>query len=189
MSELRSGALVERVDRLRAADVDDLCSAAEEAIRAGGGFGWLAPPTREAMERYWRGVLLVPERTLLIARLDGVICGSAQLVRPARNNEAQAHAAHLTTNFVAPWARGHGLARSLTVAVENLAREEGFRVLNLDVRATQGAAIALYEGLGFVRFGTHPRYAMVEGDYVAGHFYHKDLTASPPPEPEPRPQP
>lgn len=167
---------VERVtERLKSADLHDLCDAADEAVRDGGGFGWIAPPPREVMERYWRGVLVVPERTLFIARLDGVVAGSAQLVRPARNNEAQAHAATLTTAFVAPWARGHGLARHLTEAVELAAMEEGFRVLTLDVRETQSAAIAMYEHMGFMRWGSNPRYALVEGRYVVGYFYVKDL--------------
>ena len=104
-----------------------------------------------------------------------MIVGSAQLVRPTRNNEAQALSAALTTNFVAPWARGHGLARSLTATAEDAARRDGFRVLNLDVRATQSAAIALYENAGYVRCGEHPHYARVAGKWVAGFFYYKDL--------------
>ena len=96
------------------------------------------------MENYWKGVLLVPERSLLVGRLDGVICATAQLVRPSRNNEAQGHSAQLTTNFVAPWARGHGLARGIVLAVEEEARVQGVSVLNLDVRETQVAAIQLY---------------------------------------------
>jgi len=166
---------IETVDRLSPADMNDLCESAEEAIGAGGGFGWVSPPPREALEAYWRGVILVPERTLFIGRLDGVIGGSAQLVRPTRNNEAQAHAATLTTAFVAPWARGHGVARDLVTAVETRASDEGFKVLNLDVRATQVAAIALYEHLGYSRWGTHPHYARVKGKWVAGYFYSKDL--------------
>ena len=71
--------------------------------------------------------------------------GSAHLVRPPRNNEAQAHAAHLMHSYIAPYARGHGLARMLTTAVEERARELGYHVLNLDVRETQEAAIRLYE--------------------------------------------
>ena len=66
------------------------------------------------METYFRGVLLVPERELFVARLNGEIVGSAILVRPPRNNEAQAFAAHLMHSYVAPYARGHGLARMLT---------------------------------------------------------------------------
>ena len=73
---------VDRVLRLKSSDLNDLCDAAAAAIQDGGGFGWIEPPARELMERYWNGVLVVPERSLWIGRLDGVICGSAQLVRP-----------------------------------------------------------------------------------------------------------
>lgn len=172
---------IDKVDALKTADLHDLCDAADDAIRAGGGFGWVEPPPRDVMERFWKGVLVVPERVLFVARLDGVVAGSAQLVKPPRNNEAQAHAAQLTTSFVAPWARGHGLARRLTLAVVEEARAVGFRVLNLDVRVTQEAAIALYESLGFKRWGTHPFYALVQGQPLAGHFYCKDLQPDSPP--------
>lgn len=167
--------VIERLSAFEGSDINDICDAAEAAILDGGGFGWLKAPPRHVFEAYWRGVMLVPERQLIVGRLDGVIAGSAQLVRPPRNNEAQAHAATLTGAFVAPWARGHGLARGLTEAVEAAAREAGFRVLNLDLRETQAPAIALYETLGFIRWGTHPRYALVDGSYVAGHFYTKEL--------------
>ncbi|HZH28841.1 MAG TPA: GNAT family N-acetyltransferase [Azospirillaceae bacterium] len=178
MSESRASEVtVEIVEKLKGADLQDLCDAADAAVRAGGGFGWLEPPPRDVMERYWKGVLMVPERTLFIGRLDGVVAGSAQMVRPPRNNEAQAHTAFLTTSFVAPWARGHGLARMLTLAIEAAARKAGARILNLDVRETQEAAIALYESLGYKRFGVHPLYAMVGGKPVAGHYFYKDLAA------------
>ncbi len=168
---------VEPVESFAGTDLEDLCDAAEDAIKAGGGFGWVAAPPRHIMEAYWRGVLLVPERRLFVARLDGTICGSAQLSRPPRNNEAQAFAAQLTSNFIAPWARGHGLARRIVLAVEEAARAAGFAILNLDVRATQEAAIQLYESLGYVRWGTHPAYARVDGKPIPGHFYFKRLTA------------
>jgi ribosomal protein S18 acetylase RimI-like enzyme len=169
---------VEPVDRLKGADLNDLCEAAELAIRTGGGFGWLTPPPREVMERYWRGVLAVPERTLFVGRVDGVIAGSIQLVRPPRNNEAQAISVQATTVFLAPWARGHGLARRLLAALEERARDEGFAIVNMDVRETQSGAIALCETLGYTLWGVHPCYAKVEGRYVPGRFYFKDLTDS-----------
>jgi ribosomal protein S18 acetylase RimI-like enzyme len=170
---------VEILTKLKRGDNHDLCEAAESAIRDGGGFGWLTPPSRNVLETYWKGVLLVPERTLYVARLDDVICGSAQLLRPTRNNEAQAATAQLQASFIAPWARGHGLARALTLAVEQGARAAGFAILTLDVRATQDAAIALYESLDYIRWGTNPRYALVDGAFVAGHHYYKDLASAP----------
>ncbi len=169
----------QRLTEFSGPDLHDLCDAAEAAIAEGGGFGWLSVPHRDVFERYWRGVLLVPERQLFVGRLDGVIAGAAQLQRPPKNNEAQAHIGTLTGAFVAPWARGHGLARGLTRTIEAAARDAGFRVLNLDVRATQTAAIALYEGLGFTRWAEHPHYAFVDGAYVPGYYYTKLLTDTP----------
>ena len=167
--------VVERLSAFRGPDLHDLCDAAEAAILDGGGFGWLKPPPRHVMETFWKGVLVVPERELFAARLDRTIAGSAQLVRPPRNNEAQGYVGQLTTSFVAPWARAHGLARSLTLAIEEAARDAGLRVLNLDVRETQDAAIRLYESLGYRRWGTHPHYAWIDDRWTTGFFYHKDL--------------
>ncbi|HEX3994577.1 MAG TPA: GNAT family N-acetyltransferase [Acetobacteraceae bacterium] len=167
--------LVEHVQELDDDDLAALCEATDAAIIEGGGFGWVNPPGRRALESYYRGIVLVPERELLVARMDGIIVGSAHLVKPPRNNEAQAFAAHLMHSFVAPYARGHGLARMLTEGVEARARELGYHVLNLDVRETQTAAIHMYESLGFEHWGTHPDYAMVRGKVIQGFYYSKRL--------------
>jgi len=170
---------VERLLRYSGTDLDDLCEATERAIVEGGGFGWLKPPPRQVLENYWKGVLLVPERQLVVGRLDGIIAGSAQLSRAPRNNEAQAFAGTVTSAFVAPWARGHGLGRGIVREIERLARELGLAVLNLDLRDTQRAAIRLYERMGYRRWGTHPAYARVDGRIVPGHYYFKRLDDEP----------
>src|ERR1700710_840598 len=162
--------VVEHVEELDDVDLAALCEATDAAIIDGGGFGWINPPGRRALESYYRGILLVPERELLVVRMDGVIVGSAHLVKPPRNNEAQAFAAQLMHAFVAPYARGHGLARMLTEGVEARARDLGYHVLNLDVRETQTAAIRLYETMGYVRWGEHPEYALVRGKAIHGYF-------------------
>ena len=167
--------IVAPVTELDDDDLAALCEATDAAIIDGGGFGWVNPPGRRALERYYRGVLLVPERELIVVRMDGLVVGSAHLVKPPRNNEAQAFAAHLMHAFVAPYARGHGLARMLTQWAEGRARDLGYHVLNLDVRETQTAAIRLYESLGFERWGTNPHYAMVRGQVVRGFYYAKRL--------------
>lgn len=168
-------------ERLDARELDELCDATVAAIENGGGFGWLTPPPRQVMENYYRGVLLVPGRTLFLGLLDGVVAGSAQLARPTRNNEAQAAACTLMSAFVAPWARGHGLARELTEAVERQARAEGFEMINLDVRETQVAAIHVYETMGYVHWGTHPLYArLADSTIVPGRFYYKMLIGEAP---------
>lgn len=180
MSEAPAHALaVDRASNLQDNDLQALCEAADAAIIDGGGFGWIRSPGRLALERYFRGLMLVPERELFVARLDGTIVGSAQLVRPARNNEAQAFAATLMHAFVAPYARGHGLARLMHRRVEDGARALGYQVLNLDVRETQSAAIRLYESLGYRRWGEHPAYARVGGRTVSGIYFHKLLQPDP----------
>ncbi len=156
-------------------DLNDLCDATDAAIEAGGGFGWVQLPSREILERFWQGVIAMPARSLLVARLDGIICGTCQLVRPPANNEAQRHALQLTGHFVAPWARGHGLARLLVAEAEKIARQDDYSVINLDVRETQKAAIALYENMGYHLVGTHPYYARIDGAFIAGRYYTKAL--------------
>ena len=140
---------VETVDQLTERDIHELSDAAEAAILSGGGFGWLSPPPKSVMEDYWRGVQMIPDRHLIIARLDKVIAGSCQIIRPPKNNEAQKFSCQLTTFFVAPWARGHGLAQMIVAESEALAKSEGFLMINLDVRATQDRAIQSFEARGF----------------------------------------
>ncbi|MGB1864319.1 MAG: GNAT family N-acetyltransferase [Candidatus Puniceispirillum sp.] len=166
---------VETVAKLTTSDINELCDAAEEAIKSDGGFGWLTPPPRSVMEDYWRGVQMIPERHLIAARLDKMIGGCCQIVRPPRNNEAQSFSCNLTTFFVAPWARGHGLAQKMIAEAEALAKSEGFSMINLDVRATQTRAIQSFEACGFKRYASNEYYAKVEGEYVKGFYYHKAL--------------
>ncbi len=166
---------IESVDRLSTGDLHELCEAAEAGIMSGGGFGWLSPPPKSVMEDYWRGVLIIPERHLIVARLDKVIAGSCQILRPPRNNEAQAFTCQLTTFFIAPWARGHGLAQMIVAESEALAKSEGFSMINLDVRSTQDRAIQSFEARGFTRYATNDFYARVDGDFVTGFYYRKEL--------------
>jgi ribosomal protein S18 acetylase RimI-like enzyme len=161
------------VDPLSRGDLTDLCDSTDAAIAGGGGFGWVKVPERPALERYWQGVVTAPTRWLFVARLDDVICGSAQLILPPNNNEAQAHIVQLTTNFVAPWARGHGLARLLLETAETKARQAGYAVINLDVRATMAQAISLYETMGYQRFGEHPFSVRAGHETLTSYYYYK----------------
>lgn len=158
---------------LGSADMNDLCDATDAAIESGGGFGWVELPSREILEKFWRGVITMPTRLLFVSRLDGVICGTAQLILPSRNNEAQSFSVNMTTNFIAPWARGYGLGRMLLKAVENKVSGMGYSIINLDVRETQSAAISLYESSGYKVFGSHPYYAKINDEIVRGLYYYK----------------
>tara|TARA_R110002124_G_scaffold287216_1_gene471407 strand:+ start:102974 stop:103543 length:570 start_codon:yes stop_codon:yes gene_type:complete len=165
-------------ERLDISDLNDLCDATDSAIEAGGGFGWIELPARDMLERYWQGVTAMPARKLIIGRLDGTICGTAQITMPPLNNQAQAHSAHLHSIFVAPWARKYGLARMIIERAEQVARDSGFSVLNMDIRETQQAAISLYESMGYVHVGSHPFYAKINDEYVPGRYYYKVIAPS-----------
>jgi RimJ/RimL family protein N-acetyltransferase len=80
------------------------------------------------------------------------LVGIVGLRREDRMNLA--HKGHVFGVYVAPSARGHGLARDLMVAALAFARGvPGMAKVNLHVDAANVPAIALYESLGFVVFG------------------------------------
>lgn len=170
---------IEQPHALSGIELADLCEAAESAIIDGGGFGWLKPPPRKTLEAFWNGVLLVPDKTLFVGRVDARLAGSAILTRLPRNNEAQRHTGNISNIFVAPWARGRGLARGLVRACELFARKQGITFINLDVRATQAAAVRLYESLDYTRWGENQNYAIVDGKPVVGFYYTKRLKTHP----------
>lgn len=165
-------------DALSVIDLNDLCDATDAAIEAGGGFGWIKLPNRDILERFWQGVIAMPARMLFVARLDGVICGAAQVIRPPKNNEAQSFAVQLTGLFISPWARGQGLSRRLLDFIEKTILKEGFSVINLDLRDTQEAAISLYESTGYTLIGVHPYYARLQDRILKGRYYYKLLDPS-----------
>jgi ribosomal protein S18 acetylase RimI-like enzyme len=168
-------ARVERMTEFRHADLTEMVQATEDAVREGIGFNWVLPPGKDVLETYWKGVLVVPERVMFAGRLDGTLAASIQLLKPGLSKETSSFAASIEAHFVAPWARGHGLARMLLEAAEREARSQGFSVLRLSVRETQDAAIKLYEECGYICWGVLPFYEFVNAKMIAGRFYYKNL--------------
>jgi ribosomal protein S18 acetylase RimI-like enzyme len=166
---------VEKITQLTPADLNDLCQATEDAILDGIGFNWMTPPLRETLEAYWKGVLVVPERTLFIGRLEGTLAASIQLVRPSKSKETSAFAASVEAHFVAPWARGHGLAKALLDMAEREAAKEGFSIIRLNVRETQERALQVYNENGYTLWGTLPYFEIVGARMLAGQFFYKQL--------------
>lgn len=166
---------VELLTALTPADMDDLCKATEDAINDGIGFNWVSAPLREVLESYWQGALLVPQRMVFACRLDGAIAGSVQLLRPGKNKETSAFSCDIESHFVAPWARGHGLAKKLLEAAERQAAKDGFGVVRLSVRETQERALQIYHEAGYHEWGKLPFYEYVNANMVGGHFFYKQL--------------
>ncbi|MBR0559801.1 1-(5-phosphoribosyl)-5-[(5-phosphoribosylamino)methylideneamino]imidazole-4-carboxamide isomerase [Neokomagataea anthophila] len=156
-------------------DLEMLCEATLAGILDGGGFGWVRPPSRDVLKRYFEGLPLVQERNLYVIREDGIICGAGQLVRPPASYEAHAATVTLTAFFIAPYARGRGLGRTLMATMLQGAKAIGCKVVNCDVRETHSGAIRLFRSFGFEQWGTHPYYARIGGQTVRGIFLSKLL--------------
>ena len=156
-------------------DLADLCNITEEAIRAGGGFGWLKTPPREILKKYWKGLVIVQNRILIVGRLNEAIAGTLQLELQPLNNEAQHNIVNITSHFVAPWARGYGLAKNMIDYVELIAKENNASCLQLDIRETQEAAIQLFKSKGYEQWGENPNYASVDGKIIKGLYFYKNI--------------
>jgi ribosomal-protein-alanine N-acetyltransferase len=84
-------------------------------------------------------------------------------------------AVRLYSIAVDPLKAGRGVGRALLAAVETLAVEQGCEVLRLEVKEENRRAIALYERLGYRRFG---RYEDYYEDGAAALRLQKHLIAS-----------
>ena len=166
---------VETLKSISETDMADLCNITEQAIKAGGGFGWLKAPPRETLNKYWKGLVLVQNRILIVGRLNDAIAGALQLSLQPLNNEAQKDIANITSHFVAPWARGYGLAKTMIDYAVAKSKENNKNSIQLDIRETQIAAIKLFESKGFIRWGENPAYAFVNGNPIKGYYYYRNI--------------
>ena len=166
---------VDLLSSINKVDLADICNITEQAIKAGGGFGWLKVPPRDVLNKYWKGILLVKNRKLIVGRLNNDIAGTLQLMFNPSNNEAQQHICNITSHFVAPWARGHGLAKAKIDEAEAIGKESGSGCVQLDVRETQKAAIQLIKSKGYKQWGINPNYAVVDGNSIKGFYFLKKL--------------
>ena len=166
---------VDTLTELSQVDLADLCNITEQAIGAGGGFGWLRIPTRDVLNDYWNNITEDNLTNLIVGRLNGVIAGTLQLSYEAPNIESRKNIAQIKRHFVAPWARGYGLAKSMIDFSEHKAREDNIKSIQLAVRETQDAAIQLFSGKDYKVWGENPYYAFINGSFVKGIYFFKNL--------------
>jgi|TARA_B110000263_G_scaffold158461_1_gene137709 ribosomal protein S18 acetylase RimI-like enzyme len=166
---------VEALKIITDTDLADLCNITEQAIKAGGGFGWLKTPPREVLNKYWKGLVVVQNRILIVGRLNGAIAGTLQLNLKPSNNEAQKTIININSHFVAPWARGYGLAKNMIDYAEISSKQNEANCIQLDIRETQEAAIQLFKSKGYIQWGENPNYANVEGETIKGLYFYKNI--------------
>ncbi len=102
--------------------------------------------------QFWGELARVPEtRWYAVARIERHVVGYAGLFEAGREAQVQ-------TVAVAPSAQGQGLGGTLVQALVDRARARGAIVLQLEVRADNAAARAVYDRLGFVADGRRRDY-------------------------------
>ncbi|MGH3004393.1 MAG: GNAT family N-acetyltransferase [Gaiellaceae bacterium] len=152
-----------------------------ELARAVGGEpeGWLITDggwrTAAEERRYLRAVRRHPHAAVFVAEAAEGVVGRLSITRDP--HPASEHVADLGL-MVAKEYRRLGIGRALIEAAETWARGVGVRKVELHVFPHNEAAIALYEGLGYVREGLR------RGQYRRGGMFQdailmaKDLSSS-----------
>ena len=59
--------------------------------------------------------------------------------------------------------------------IEQIAKEDNIKSLQLAVRETQDAAIKLFTGKNYIKWGENPYYAYINGSFIKGYYYYKNL--------------
>ena len=88
-----------------------------------------------------------------------------------------AHVGQVGTFLLPEW-RGQGVGRKLWRATEAFARQAGYRKLVIQVRASNRAAQAFYQSLGFQQCGRLTRQVIIDGveddEVLMEYFFSND---------------
>ncbi len=159
-------------------DLEMLAEMLHASVHAGASISFIYPFPLEEARAFWRDSVL-PEirkgkRRMLVARAEGQILGTVQLVPATPPN--QRHRADVIKLMVHPKARRCGIGRALMNAVEQVARAEGRTLLTLDTR-TGDSGEPLYRSLGYVTVGVIPRYSRAVDSHLLepASFLYKEL--------------
>jgi GNAT superfamily N-acetyltransferase len=168
-----------RLHAVDEAQIDQLAAVLIDCVEGDASVSFMHPLTRDRAVAFWRRVaqgVAAGERALLVADDAQGLCGTVQLVLDQPEN--QPHRADLAKMLVHRRARRRGLGAALMRAAEETARECGKTLLVLDA-VTGGEAARLYEGLGWVRVGDVPGFALMpRGGLCSTTYYYRDLGGS-----------
>jgi ribosomal protein S18 acetylase RimI-like enzyme len=148
----------------------------QRAVTAGAALGWVDPPSSADVSSLLRDVAAESvdgDAALLFAMAGAELVGLGYWRRYRRPTH-RPHADLEKLAVDAP-AQSGGVGRGLMGALIGAARAAQVEVLTLDLRADNARAIALYESLGFRRYGVLPRFVAVGERRYDKVFYALDL--------------
>ena len=148
-----------------------------EAVAHGGSVSFMHPLSPETAQNFWQTWLAAAdrgERIVLGAFVDHRLAGTVTLLLDFPPN--QPHRAEIAKLMTRVEYRGQGIANSLMIEAEGLARAHARTLLVLDT-ATIGGASELYEKRGFTFAGEIPDYALKpHGGLTGTKIYWKRLS-------------
>ena len=121
-------------------------------------------------------MLLIKSNILIVGRLNGMTSQlQCSFLFIPLTMKHQKNISKIQSHFVAPWARGYGLAKAMIDYAVAKSKENNKKSIQLDIRETQSAAIKLFENKGFSKWGENPSYAFINGNKIKGLYYYKDI--------------
>jgi GNAT superfamily N-acetyltransferase len=131
-----------------------------ETVANGGSVSFMHPLAPEVAAAFWTRSLSAAdagERVIFGAMEDGQLVGTVTLHLDCPPN--QPHRGEIAKMMTRVSRRGRGIARTLMIEAERVARERGRTLLTLDTAAEEGAG-PFYEKLGYTKAGVIPDYAL-----------------------------
>lgn len=141
-----------------------------QVVEDGASIGFLPPLSAYDARTYWESVLN-PGVVLFVAQFNNEVVGSVQLQLCTKQNGT--HRAEIAKLMTHPQHRRKGIGRSLMLAAEERANQEGRTLIVLDTREGDPSN-ELYGSLGYIQAGRIPHYAQsATGELDATIYYYK----------------
>lgn len=167
--------LLDTLISLSERDQDELIQVLQDCVAGGASVSFMHPLHTASAKGYWQQVsdeAQRGQRVVLVARLNGRILGTVQLVLAQPEN--QPHRADVSKLLVHRDGRRRGLGAALMRQIEVVAREKGKTLLVLDTASDE--ARRLYERLGWQHCGSIPGFALwPHGGLCDTTFYYKTV--------------
>lgn len=158
--------------RLNDATVAALAELLVETVANGGSVSFMHPLEPGVAAAFWTRSLTAAEageRVVLGATDAGQLVSTVTLLLDCPPN--QPHRGEIAKMMTRVGCRGRGIARSLMIEAERIARERGRTLLTLDTADEDGAG-PFYEKLGFTRAGVIPDYAYKPHGGLCGTIFY-----------------
>lgn len=172
-TNIRPALSVDHINRLETPDLDALVAATQATIEEGSQNSWRGNPSTQRLTAFWNGVLLSPHRHLILGRIAGEIVGGLQIVQAGPLSDIGPEVASIDNFFLAPCARGKGLAAQMLRHAEDVALAQGITSLDVVVRDDRREVARTIEALGYKLWARKDTFRWADNQFHAGLYYTK----------------